>query len=67
VVPFRRSGSSVPLALNAAGLPADVRAEFPHLASHAALELSADARRLAPSLLTGELVVAAYDGAGTLL
>jgi pullulanase-type alpha-1,6-glucosidase len=60
-------GSSVPLTLDAAGLPADVRAEFPHLASYAALELSPDARRLAPSLLTGELVVAAYDSVGTLL
>jgi pullulanase-type alpha-1,6-glucosidase len=60
-------GSSVPLTLDAAGLPADVRAQFPHLASYAALDLSPAARRLAPSLLTGELVVAAYDGAGTLV
>jgi hypothetical protein len=44
-------GSSVPLTRRAAGLPADVRAEFPHLASYAALELSAQAR--ARSLLTG--------------
>jgi len=60
-------GSAVPLARNAAGLPADVRAEFPQLVSYTALELSAEARALAPSLLTGELAVAAYDGAGTLL
>jgi hypothetical protein len=60
-------GSSVPLTLNSAGLPANVRADFPHLASYAALELPADARRLAASLLSGELVVAAYDGGGTLL
>jgi pullulanase-type alpha-1,6-glucosidase len=60
-------GGSVALTRDAAGLPADVRAEFPHLASYAALVLSADARRLAPTLLTGELVVAAYDSAGTLL
>jgi pullulanase-type alpha-1,6-glucosidase len=59
--------SSVPLTLNPAGLPADVRAEFPHLASYAALELSPAARRLARRLLTGELVVAAYDSAGALL
>ena len=58
-------GDSVPLSRDAAGLPADVRAKFPHLASYAALELPAPA--LAPSLLTGELVVAAYDGSGTLL
>jgi pullulanase-type alpha-1,6-glucosidase len=60
-------GESVPLTLDPAGLPADVRAQFPHLASYAALRLSPAARRLASRLLTGELVVAAYDGAGGLL
>ena len=60
-------GSSVPLTLNPAGLPADVRATFPHLAAYPALELTSAARGLAPSLLTGELVVAAYDSAGALL
>jgi pullulanase-type alpha-1,6-glucosidase len=60
-------GSSVPLTPNAAGLPADVRADFPHLASYAAFELPAAARTRAPRLLTGELVVAAYDSSGTLL
>jgi pullulanase-type alpha-1,6-glucosidase len=60
-------GSSVPLALDAAGLPADVRAQYPHLASYAALDLSSAARKLAPTLLKGELVVAAYDGTGALL
>jgi pullulanase-type alpha-1,6-glucosidase len=60
-------GSSVPLELAAAGLAADVRAQYPHVASWSALELSSAAQRLAPSLLTGELVVAAYDGAGALL
>jgi pullulanase-type alpha-1,6-glucosidase len=57
----------VPLTLDSAGLPADVRAQFPHLAAYAALDLSPAARQLAPTLLTGELVVAAYDGAGALL
>ena len=57
----------MPLTLDAAGLPADVRAQFPHLASYTALRLSPQARRLAPRLLTGELVVAAYDGSGALL
>jgi hypothetical protein len=52
-------GSSVPLRLNAAGLSGGVRAHFPHLAAYAALELPAEARRRAPALLTGELVVAA--------
>jgi pullulanase-type alpha-1,6-glucosidase len=60
-------GASVPLTLDAVGLPPDVRAEFPHLSSFAALELPDQARALAPSLLTGELVVAAYGSGGTLL
>ena len=60
-------GSSVPLELDAAGLPADVRAQFPHLASWSSLRLSSAAQALAPELLKGELVVAAYDGAGALL
>ena len=33
------AGASIPLGLDPAGLPADVRAAFPHLAGHAALEL----------------------------
>ena len=46
-------GSSVPLELDAAGLPADVRAQFPHLASWPALRLSSAAQALAPELLEG--------------
>ncbi len=60
-------GSSVPLTVDPAGLPADVRAQFPHLAAYTALRLGAAARRQAAGLLNGELVVAAYDGAGTLI
>jgi pullulanase-type alpha-1,6-glucosidase len=59
--------SSLALTRNPAGLPADVRAQFPHLADYAALELAPAAWAMAPSLLTGELVVAAYDSAGRLL
>ena len=57
-------GASVPLTLDPAGLPAAVRAQFPHLASWSALAVP-DVR--ARQLLTGELVVAAYDGDGRLL
>jgi pullulanase-type alpha-1,6-glucosidase len=60
-------GTSFPLSLDESGLPADVRADFPHLASYEALELSHDARRQARELLTGQVVVAAYDAAGTLV
>src|SRR4051812_18680085 len=59
-------GTSYPLTLDDSGLPADVRAQSPQLASFQALRLASDARRLAPSLLTGELVVAAYDASGAL-
>ncbi len=61
------AGDSAPLALDPAGLPADVRAAFPHLASFGALRVPAAARRQARELLTGELVVAAYAADGTLL
>ena len=60
-------GASVPLTLDGSGLPAALRAAYPHLAGYAALDVPAEARRDARSLLTGELVVAAYDGAGNLL
>ena len=60
-------GSSAPLALDPAGLPADVRAAFPHLAAYGALAVPAEARRRARELLTGELVVAAYGAGGELL
>jgi pullulanase-type alpha-1,6-glucosidase len=60
-------GSSLPLTLDPAGLPADVRAQFPHLSAYAALRLSPEASAMAPDLLTGELVVAAYGADGTLL
>ena len=59
-------GSSLPLTLDDAGLPADVRSEFPHLAAYEALELSDAARRRARSLLRGQLAVAAYDASGAL-
>ena len=60
-------GDWEPLALDPAGLPADVRAQFPHLSAYTALQVPAAARAAAAELLTGELVVAAYDEAGALL
>jgi pullulanase-type alpha-1,6-glucosidase len=56
-------GGSVPLTLDPAGLPAEVRAQYPQLASWSALKTTADPR----PLLSGELVVAAYDASGALL
>jgi pullulanase-type alpha-1,6-glucosidase len=56
-------GDSVPLTPDAAGLPAELRAAYPHLAGYQALRVPA-----APlgDLLTGQLVVAAHDADGRL-
>jgi pullulanase-type alpha-1,6-glucosidase len=59
-------GGSVPLTLDPAGLPADVQAEFPHLASYDALRLSDKDAKAVEDLLTGQVVVAAYDDLGRL-
>jgi len=58
--------SELPLDVDAAGLPADVVAGWPHLAGYAALRLRpADADPAAlRRLLTGQVVLAAYDDAG---
>jgi hypothetical protein len=57
-------GDSLPLTLDPAGLPADLKAQFPHLAAYDALRLgAADVR----GLLTGQLAVAAYDADGRLV
>jgi pullulanase len=56
-------GITFDLTLDPAGLPADVRARFPHLAAYAALKLPQDAIAIAPDLLRGELAVSkAKDG-----
>ena len=60
-------GSSVPLTLDPAGLPADVRAQFPHLAAYERCGCPRRGARRARELLTGQLVVAAYDAGGRLV
>ena len=59
-------GGSVPLTLDPAGLPADVQAAYPHLAAYEALRLSNKDAQAVADLLTGQLVVAAYDDLGRL-
>ena len=54
-------GSSVPLQLDASGLPASVRREFPHLASYEVLRVPASLRSRIPAILTGQIAVAAFD------
>jgi pullulanase-type alpha-1,6-glucosidase len=57
------SGDWLPLILVPGGLPADLRARYPHLSGIEALRLSgADAG----ALLTGQVAVAAFDAAGRL-
>ena len=60
-------GSSFPMQLDPAGLPASVLADFPHLASYEALGLPDAARAKAEALLTGQLAVASYDDSGALV
>jgi pullulanase-type alpha-1,6-glucosidase len=55
-------GESLPLAL--AGLPPELAARYPHLASYEALRVPAAA---VGELLTGQLVVAAFDADGRLV
>ena len=59
-------GSSVPLALDPAGLPDDVLADFPHLAGYEAFRLDRTAAERVPEILTGQLAVASYDTSGAL-
>jgi pullulanase-type alpha-1,6-glucosidase len=60
-------GGSVPLTLDPEGLPPDVQAAYPHLASYEALRLSRRDARAVEDLLTGQVVVAAYDDLGQLV
>jgi len=57
-------GPSIPLTVDPAGLPADVRADWPHLAAYGALRLPAPTatdRELLSRILTGQVVIARYD------
>ena len=60
-------GQSLPLTLDPDGLPADVQAQYPHLAAYEALRLSEKDAKNAEDLLTGQLAVAAYDDLGRLV
>ncbi|MBB4910843.1 pullulanase-type alpha-1,6-glucosidase [Actinophytocola algeriensis] len=57
-------GESLPLALDPAGLPAELAGRFPHLAAYEALRVP---RTAVGDLLTGQLAVAAFDGSGRLV
>ena len=60
-------GTSYPLTVDAAGLPAQVKAKFPAQAGLTALKLADSDAAKAAALLTGQVVVAAFDATGRLL
>jgi len=57
-------GTAIPLTLGPAGLPAELRDVFPHLAGYAAFLLPDDRLREVPSALKAQLAVSALDGDG---
>ena len=60
-------GIDIPLTRDPAGLPADVREKFPHLAEHEAFKIPADRLDEVPEALRGQLAVSAKTGDGTLV
>ena len=67
IVDGQIAGTSYPLTPAPGGLDADLEAAYPHLAALDAFDVAAAAQDDARSLLTGELVVAAYDAQGGLV
>ncbi len=59
-------GSSVPLTYDPAGLPDDVRADFPHLAAYEVFRLDPDASGRVREILSGQTALASYDSGGGL-
>ncbi len=59
-------GTSVPLTLDPAGLPAGVLADFPHLEGYEAFRLRRGDLRKVPDLLKGQLAAASYSRSGEL-
>lgn len=60
-------GSFITLTENMAGLSLDIRQKFPHLAGLPALEIDTADLPLVPSILKGQIAIAAFDGSGSLL
>ena len=59
-------GRSLPLRYDAAGLPADVLEDFPHLEGYEAFRLPARRLDEVPEILTGQVAVASYAADGRL-
>ncbi|HST46749.1 pullulanase-type alpha-1,6-glucosidase [Jatrophihabitans sp.] len=60
-------GNYLPLSYDPNGLPAALRAKFPAQAALGALGIPDSYLGLLPSILTGQVAVAAFDSAGTLV
>ena len=60
-------GTAMPLTYDPDGLPKPLQRKFPHLASFDALRLPGLSTRAVGRLLEGQLVVASFDAAGTLV
>ena len=56
-----QGGTRIPLTRDPSGLPADMRAKFPHLASYAALKVDPSRLSEVPALLKGQLAVSRWD------
>ena len=59
-----KNGVEVPLTYDPAGLPADLRARFPHLAGYKAFKLPADRIGEVAEALRGQVAVSAKDAQG---
>ncbi len=60
-------GTAFELTVDAAGLPDDLRAKYPHLAAYRALRLDAASVAQVPELLRSQLALAAADDTGALV
>ena len=59
-------GTTIPLSRVATGLPADLQAKWPHLATYQAFRIAADDLERVPDALKGQLAVSATDADGNL-
>ena len=58
-------GTTIPLTYDPAGLSAEIKAAFPHLAAYAAFHVPADRLAEVPAALKGQLAVSAADAGST--
>lgn len=57
-------GEAIPLTVDPAGLPAEIKTRFPHLAAFTAIRVPADTLARVPELLRGQLAVSARTADG---